>query len=748
MLTMAAPSAGAATLPVAPAAPPRDRLLPLPASDVALDGGLLGTRVQRSVLARLLVVDENDLLDAFERREVPHQDWQGEHVGKFLHAGSLAWASLPGASQEHAQLGAKLARVVARLLATQEPDGYLGTYKKAQRWTSWDVWVHKYVLIGLLAYHEQTGDEASLAACTRIAALLDATFADPAQGGRDLNKVGSHGGLASDSVLEPLVVLARRTGDVHALALAQRIVARYDAPGGPRVVSSLESVHRVDKVANGKAYELLSNLVGVLELYRTTGEPRLLAAAVNAWDDVVAHRHYVTGGLSSREHFLDDFVLPNEIAANVGETCVSVTWEQLNWQLLRLTGEPRFAEEAERVLYNHLLAAQKPSGESWAYYTSLAGHKPYSPRTTCCLSSGPRGLALAPSVAFLRSRDDGGVVVSLLVPGHAMLTLPSGSVGLAIDGELATTGRSEIRVTPTRGHARFALQVRVPGWARRASLAVVERSGRRVPVPATPGAYARIERAFAAGDKVVLEAELSAELVAGEHGNEGLAALRRGPFVMALDAAHNPAVTSFRRVELATEPGAPLELVAAPDHALADEAVFRTAGQIDGVAGPLYVTPFASVGQDGRSPYVVWLRRRGRADAAQGIKPLVSWWVHDARDRTSPAPGVADDGWRPVRAGDDVFEGRVGYAWYRQSVKAQPYQRLRFRSINDNAAVFLNGKLASQFDKIGQVFEVPLEGHWRQRPGQLAELEIFVFVENKGGPGGLLDDVELVGAAP
>src|SRR5437763_102989 len=48
-------------------------------ADVRLEG-YLGARVANNEKNRLLEVDENDLLDAFERRNVTHQDWQGEHV--------------------------------------------------------------------------------------------------------------------------------------------------------------------------------------------------------------------------------------------------------------------------------------------------------------------------------------------------------------------------------------------------------------------------------------------------------------------------------------------------------------------------------------------------------------------------------------------------------------------------------------------------------------------------------------------
>ena len=64
----------------------------------------------------------------------------GEHVGKFLHAASLAYANTGDP-----KLRDKLDRVVRELLKTQEPDGYLGTYIPAKRWglfpdADWDVY--------------------------------------------------------------------------------------------------------------------------------------------------------------------------------------------------------------------------------------------------------------------------------------------------------------------------------------------------------------------------------------------------------------------------------------------------------------------------------------------------------------------------------------------------------------------------------------------------------------------------------
>ena len=64
--------------------------------------GMLGARVNANMRSRLLEVDEDDLLTAFERRDVPPPNWQGEHVGKFLHA---AFSFDPSRQNDHTEHG-------------------------------------------------------------------------------------------------------------------------------------------------------------------------------------------------------------------------------------------------------------------------------------------------------------------------------------------------------------------------------------------------------------------------------------------------------------------------------------------------------------------------------------------------------------------------------------------------------------------------------------------------------------------
>ena len=396
----------------------------LPPSRVRLDG-YLGGRVARNATNRLLNVDENVLLGGFRKRS-GSQEWIGEHVGKFLHAATLAWVYTGDA-----RLREKIDRVAAELIKCQEPDGYLGTYLAKDRWTSWDVWVHKYDLVGLLTYYQYTGNQPALEASRKIGDLLTGTFGP---GKRSLIAAGTHVGMAATSVLEPMVLLYRCTGDEKYLEFCKYIVRSYDQEGGPKIITTLKNVGRVDKTANGKAYEMLSNLVGLCELAAVTGDGSYLTPAINAWEDVVANHLYITGSASQGEHFRTPHDLPNTAKANVAETCVTTTWIQLNLALLRLTGEARYGDELERTFYNHLAAAQRPDGAQWCYFTPLEGKKDYGPGTSCCVSSGPRGMALVPQAAYIKYKagEKDGLAVNLFenstctveLDGKTVYTMP------------------------------------------------------------------------------------------------------------------------------------------------------------------------------------------------------------------------------------------------------------------------------------------------------------------------------------
>ena len=141
--------------------------------------GWLGSRTDANEKNRLVKIDPERLLEGYRKRP-GRQTWDGEYVGKWLHAATLAWVNTGDP-----ELRKKLGYTVTELVNCQLGDGYLGTYTNDKRWTEWDVWAHKYNLIGLITYIRYTGNQEPLPACRKMVDLLCNTFGDE-PGKRDI----------------------------------------------------------------------------------------------------------------------------------------------------------------------------------------------------------------------------------------------------------------------------------------------------------------------------------------------------------------------------------------------------------------------------------------------------------------------------------------------------------------------------------------------------------------------------------
>lgn len=618
---MGSPEGGRKALPFRVASTVANAAELAPASSVRL-GGWLGARVDANARNRLLNVDVAPLLAGFQKKPGTHP-WIGEHVGKWMHAATLAWANSGGSA-----LRMKLDGVASALIAAQENDGYLGTYVPEERFglfdgADWDVWSHKYCLLGLLTYHRYTGHAGALNAARKAGDLLISNF--PAK--RSILAAGTHKGMAATSVLEPIVLLYRLTADQRYLAFARYIVASWEEDGGPSIVKTLLNEGKVRKTGNGKAYEMLSNIVGMSELARVTGDRALIDASLNAWADIVDTQRFITGTTSRWEYFQADHDLRGDNMAHVGETCVTTTWIQLNLSLLQLTGEARFGHELERSWYNHLSAAQHPGGDDWCYFTALEGRKHYDKDITCCHSSGPRGMALAPLAAYLVGRGDDGrdaLLVNSFEPSRATLMLGGQSVTVEQRSEFPRRGQATLRLAMAKP-ANFGIKVRAPDWARPMAVEGASLRDGWAEIPA---------RLWRSGDVISIEYALTSSLIEGDHHLEGRAAINWGPFVLAYEQEANKslAVPYLLRLKRAAVP-----VRSATGMPLGFEA------QVATDEGPVQVAKFctfADAGADG-GVYRVWLR----APDAAGAPPHESLLIGgmESRSRMGTLAGSIND---------------------------------------------------------------------------------------------------------
>lgn len=518
--------------------------------------GWIGESIETCRLARMLGQSVPDLVKPFQAREM-EKWWRCEFWGKWFTSAALAYRC-----EASADLRAKLDEAVAGLIGAQAGNGSITSYKPEAELKEWDVWGRKYSMLGLLAHHDLFGDSGSLEAAKRLA---DHTLTQVGPGKRDIVELGMWTGMAASSILEPMVLLYRKTGDARYLEFANYIVRAWEGPKGPDLVRKALDGVSVFKMFPGpdptkkgymsggasKAYEMMSCYEGLLELYRVTGEPRNLAAAKRVFDDIRDTEITILGSGSSWERWCDGRRRQAEPVPEWMETCVTVTWMKLASQLLRLTGDPAYADEIERSTYNALLAAQKDDGTWWCHYNPLEGHRVPAPEhcemhMNCCVANGPRALMLLPALAVMTAAD--GAAINFFEPASATVPLGGGgSVRLEIRSDYPRPGAIEIGVTPEREGA-FTLALRIPSWSRTSQVTV---NGERVD-GVQSGTYLPLRRAWKKGDRIRLELDFAVRS-AEEPGGSGRVAIVRGPQVFVVDKRVTGPAEGSGRVKVETD---------------------------------------------------------------------------------------------------------------------------------------------------------------------------------------------------
>jgi hypothetical protein len=495
-------------------------------------GGLLGEALAANHTGRLcsFITDENSpAIALFSPEHVQRNeegDWYGEHAGKWLYAAAkAAWRT------GDAGLAANVRCIADFLVGVQDPDGYLGTYAPARRFMrkqapgprtwdgapgkrSWDIWTHSHLILGLLEVNKYFPAPAYVEAARRIGDLCWRTLTD---GGIDITGLGNHHGMSATVLIDPAVELYFTTAEKKYLELAQLILRQANGRAELRLLDEALAGTDAAEIGTGKAYQLCWNLVGMAKLHRATGDAQLLGAVRQVWESIRSNHLSLGGGPwggvahRSREVFNHrGFFSPYGYV----ETCATLSWIQLNRELLQITGEAGYAEEIERSAYNDLLGALAPDGENWCYYSFPNGKRVHTTYWRCCKSSGAMALEELPAIAY-GLREQKNIAVNLYGPGRVALATAQGIVTLEQVTRYPLDGDIRILVNPERP-ARFAILVRIPGWADRA---VIRVNGTDAGLAAAPGTFVALERNWQANDEIVLQFPMSPRVHRRTHRN-------------------------------------------------------------------------------------------------------------------------------------------------------------------------------------------------------------------------------------
>ena len=483
------------------------------------------------------------------------RQWRGEYWGKTMRGACMTYAYT-----KNQELLGVLETTVKDLITTMEPSGRISSYPVDREFDGWDMWSRKYVLLGFEYFLEISENKALnkkvlKTACKTADYILSKV--GNAEGKKNITTTSQRfGGVNSSSILEPMVKLYNLTGKKKYLDFAKEIIDNGGTKDFDIFKAALDGKLYPYQYPVTKAYEMMSCFEGIVEYYRATGEEKYKTMAINFINLVIESDITIIGTAGLEDEFFDNARFKQfdpQHTLHRQETCVTVTWMKLCYQMLMLTGDSKYADQIEIALYNAMMGAVNINGNI-ASDRQIFPFDSYSPVRNgvrgmivgghqdiirnrfywgCCVSISTAGTALPAKIAMMSSKY--GVAVNLFIAGEYKTEINGKQVTLKVETDYPKNGNVKITVL---SDGTFPIEVRIPEYSKETKLTVAGES-----VVADSGKFAVINRTWKNGDVIELELDMRTKIITAGSINpeatpEALAniALRRGPITLARDA--------------------------------------------------------------------------------------------------------------------------------------------------------------------------------------------------------------------
>jgi uncharacterized protein len=525
---------------------------------VKLTGGPLAAMYQR-MHAHFMKLDDDRLLKVYRQRAglpAPGADMGGWYDADGFVPGHLIGQFISGLARVHSCTGdaaaaAKVRRLVRGYAETFEKDG--NPYASPKATDTWACYVLDKYEAGLL-------DAASLAGVDEAKALLPRVIDGAKRFIPDhtFDRIG----VRNPPYDEPYV-LSENLFKTHALTGDKRFLDMaklYLLDDG-----FFNPLAKGDNVLPGKhGYSHVIALSSGAKAYEVLGDVKYLDAVRNAWDMLEQTQQYASGAWAPQEMFVKPH--RGELAASLTATrdhyetpCCFYAHAKLARYLMAFTGESRYGDGLENVLFNTILGAIDPDDDGGYFYYSdyqaLARKKYYQRKWPCCAGTLLQSVADFPLNLYFH--DARGVSVYLF--GGSVVRWRAGNVPVTLTQvtDYPESEHIEVRVDP-ESPAKFAVRLRIQKWLDKP--AQLQVNGKPADVKADRGTFAVIERRWRKGDSIQLTLPFSFRAVPIDDRNPDTIALMYGPLM--LNAVDPPAKWSARAAALGRlepVPGKPLE---------------------------------------------------------------------------------------------------------------------------------------------------------------------------------------------
>jgi len=419
---------------------------------------------------------------------------------------------------------------IEAVLASQEPDGYFGP--RANKANN-DLWPNMILLYVLRSFYEATGDD-------RVLPFLSRYFRWQLNQPAEQLLPGSWQQWRGGDNLDSIYWLYNRTGEPWLLDLAKVIHKR--------------TADWTNTIPTWHGVNLCQGFREPAEYYQQSHDPRDLQATERNYEMVMGLYGQVPGGMfGADENCRPGYTGPRQAA----ETCSMVEFMFSNEMLLKITGDPQYADRCEEIAFNSFPASQPPDLKGLHYLTApnmvqldrankapllqnggnMLAYDPYGYR--CCQHNISHGWPYYAEHLWLATQGHGLAAV-LYAPCEVEAQVGDGTtvkITEETDYPFAETVQFSLS---TPQPVQFPLALRVPRWCEGAR--VVVNGQAESPSPWTgragvgsppPSSYMILDRTWRDGDQVRLELPMPIALTVWEK-NKNAVSVQRGPLTYSL----------------------------------------------------------------------------------------------------------------------------------------------------------------------------------------------------------------------
>ena len=441
---------------------------------------------------------------------------------------SRGWEELPywikgvgdlGYVLDNRDMKLKARKWLDKAIESRQEDGYFGPPENKK---NRDLWPNMPMLFALQSLYEATGDE-------RVIPLMTGYFRYQAGLPDDDLLPESWQKVRGGDNLESVYWLYNRTGEAWLLNLAKRIHERTaDWTGG---------------IASRHVVNFCQAFREPADFYQQSREKRHLQATERNYAEMMDEYGQVPGGMFGADENCRPGKTGPEQAA---ETCAMVEFMYSNGSLLRITGDPKYADRCEEIAFNSFPASMTPDLKGLHYLTApnqvqldsgpehcyqnqgtMVSYSPHIYR--CCQHNVAQGWPYYAEHLWMAARGNG--LASVLYAACEVKAKVGDGAEVRIVEETGYPFEEEVHFTlHTPRDVRFPLMLRIPRWCRRATVLL---NGEDLGVKTEPLSYVVIDRKWKDGDRVKLALPMEFSVTTWEKQNGGVS-VSRGPLSYSL----------------------------------------------------------------------------------------------------------------------------------------------------------------------------------------------------------------------